>query len=45
MKKSADIFLQPVNPVKEQIPHYFTIVKEPMDLNTMRKKVMKHKYK
>ncbi|KAI8816398.1 Bromodomain-containing protein [Fimicolochytrium jonesii] len=32
-------FLQPVDPIALNIPHYPTIIKHPMDLSTMRKKL------
>jgi bromodomain-containing factor 1 len=44
-KKSAEIFLKPVDPIKDKISQYFTIIKKPMDLLTMRKKLHKNQYK
>jgi bromodomain-containing protein 3 len=35
----AWIFLEPVDPVKLNIPDYFDIVKEPMDLGTIKQKL------
>lgn len=35
-QKIASVFLQPVNPVALNIPDYFTIIKEPMDLGARR---------
>lgn len=38
--KWAFPFMQPVDPVALHIPDYFTIVKNPMDLGTIRKKLV-----
>ncbi|GMI08523.1 hypothetical protein TrLO_g15972 [Triparma laevis f. longispina] len=40
----ADPFAQPVNPVALNLPDYFEVVKEPMDLGTVKKKVDKGCY-
>lgn len=32
-------FLQPVDPIEQGVPHYFNIIKEPMDLSTIQKKL------
>jgi hypothetical protein len=37
-------FLQPVDAVKLKIPDYYQIVKEPMDLATVEKRLRKKKY-
>ncbi|GMM30025.1 chromatin-binding protein [Martiniozyma asiatica (nom. inval.)] len=37
-------FLQPVDPVAMECPNYFEIVKEPMDLTTVEKKLLEGKY-
>lgn len=42
--KDAGPFIAPVDPVKLNIPTYFDIVKNPMDLSTMEKKVNESKY-
>lgn len=42
--KDASIFLEPVDPVKLQIPTYFDVVKRPMDLSTMDKKLKDGQY-
>jgi hypothetical protein len=41
LKKSKDAgpFLNPVDPIALGIPHYFTIIKHPMDLGTVERKV------
>lgn len=36
-------FLDPVDPVKLNIPDYFTIIKQPMDLNKIRSKLLETK--
>ncbi|KAI9138386.1 hypothetical protein BKA69DRAFT_1040962 [Paraphysoderma sedebokerense] len=38
-------FLEPVDPVKLNIPTYFDIIKHPMDLSTIRKKLDNDQYK
>ncbi|KAJ3343699.1 hypothetical protein HDU83_005549, partial [Entophlyctis luteolus] len=37
--KDATIFLHPVDPVKLNIPTYFDVVKHPMDISTIQKKL------
>ncbi|KAJ1983367.1 hypothetical protein H4R34_001317 [Dimargaris verticillata] len=37
-------FLRPVDPVALGVPTYFDVVKQPMDLGTMRKKLTQHQY-
>ncbi|GAA96863.1 uncharacterized protein L969DRAFT_94877 [Mixia osmundae IAM 14324] len=37
--RSADLFRNPVDPVKDVAPRYFEIVKDPMDLSTMSYKL------
>ncbi|KAF7507359.1 hypothetical protein GJ744_010676 [Endocarpon pusillum] len=46
LKKSAisQYFREPVNPVALQIPTYFDIIKKPMDLGTMDRKLKGSKY-
>lgn len=46
LKKHAQawIFLDPVDPVKLNIPDYFDIVKEPMDLGTIGQKLNTNQY-
>ena len=41
LKKSKDAgpFLRPVDPVALNIPHYLTIVKNPMDFSTVERKL------
>ena len=37
--KDAYIFHEPVDPIKLNIPNYLNIVKNPMDLGTIKKKL------
>lgn len=37
-------FLQPVDPVAEGVPDYPSVVKEPMDLSTMQRKLLNKEY-
>lgn len=37
-------FLSPVDPVRDHLPDYFKIVKEPMDLGTIKDKLESKKY-
>lgn len=37
-------FLEPVDPVSMNLPTYFDIVRSPMDLSTMRQKLLTHSY-
>ncbi|KAI9315007.1 hypothetical protein BX666DRAFT_1965766 [Dichotomocladium elegans] len=38
-------FLRPVDPIKQGIPHYFNVIKEPMDLGTIKAKMASGQYK
>ncbi|KAJ3042833.1 hypothetical protein HK097_001896 [Rhizophlyctis rosea] len=42
--KDATIFKEPVDPVALNIPTYFDIIKRPMDLSTMDRKLQNHQY-
>ncbi|AMD19934.1 HCL217Cp [Eremothecium sinecaudum] len=42
--KDAKPFLQPVDPIKLNIPHYFTQIKRPMDISTIEKKLNVNAY-
>lgn len=42
--KRAIAFLDPVDPIQFNIPDYFDIVKNPMDLGTVEKKLMNEEY-
>lgn len=42
---NADPFLRPVDPIALNIPDYFTIIKEPMDLGTVEKNLLNGMYK
>ncbi|CAI4057597.1 Bdf2p SKDI_04G1740 [Saccharomyces kudriavzevii IFO 1802] len=47
-KKNSDInfpFLQPVDPIALNLPNYFEIIKNPMDLGTISNNLMNWKYK
>lgn len=41
----SKIFLYPVDPVQDNCPNYFEVVKNPMDLGTIRKNLRGNKYK
>ena len=41
----AQIFFYPVDPVQDDCPNYFDIVKNPMDLGTIKKNLRCNKYK
>jgi len=43
-QKHAGIFLEPVDPVALNIPTYFDIIKEPMDITTLSEKLDKGEY-
>ncbi|KAJ3797877.1 TATA-binding protein associated factor Taf2 [Lentinula aff. detonsa] len=43
--KHAKLFLQPVDPIRDHAPDYFTIIKQPMDLYTMGSKLESGMYK
>ncbi|OHT02937.1 Bromodomain containing protein [Tritrichomonas foetus] len=40
----SKMFAQPVDPVRDNVPNYFEIVKRPMDLGTVRKKLTEGQY-
>lgn len=42
--KDAGPFLRPVDAVKLNVPTYYDVIKEPMDLGTMEKKAQKNEY-
>ncbi|KAE8452864.1 hypothetical protein EG329_013136 [Mollisiaceae sp. DMI_Dod_QoI] len=43
-REFVSAFQQPVDPVALNIPHYFTIIKKPMDLGTMAQKLREGAY-
>ncbi|KAJ3063718.1 hypothetical protein HDU98_000489 [Podochytrium sp. JEL0797] len=43
--KDAYMFSVPVDPIKLNIPQYFTFIKHPMDLSTIQRKLETHVYK
>ncbi|KAL0580698.1 hypothetical protein V5O48_001339 [Marasmius crinis-equi] len=43
--KNARWFLKPVDPIRDQAPNYFDVIKNPMDLSTMSAKLEAGKYK
>lgn len=40
----SKMFLQPVDPIRDECSDYFTIIKKPMDLGTVRKKLETDQY-
>lgn len=42
--RHASAFLLPVDPIALNIPHYFEVIKHPMDLSTIKKKLENHEY-
>ncbi|KAH0785123.1 Bromodomain containing protein [Histomonas meleagridis] len=40
----SKMFAQPVDPERDRVPNYFQIVKNPMDLGTVRKKLVSDQY-
>mmetsp|Transcript_10188 Transcript_10188/g.33388 ORF Transcript_10188/g.33388 Transcript_10188/m.33388 type:complete len:1160 (-) Transcript_10188:777-4256(-) len=44
-QENAWIFMQPVDPVELNLPDYFDIVKSPMDLGTIKKRLENSNYK
>lgn len=42
--RHATAFLLPVDPIALNIPHYFEIIKHPMDLSTIKRKLENHEY-
>jgi len=42
--KHSAVFRKPVDPVALNIPSYFSIIKHPMDLSTVEKKLQQSKY-
>ncbi|KAJ3061150.1 hypothetical protein HDU98_002955, partial [Podochytrium sp. JEL0797] len=43
--KDAYMFAVPVDPIKLNIPQYFSFIKHPMDLSTIQRKLETHAYK
>lgn len=41
-KEDAWIFLRPVDPVRDMCPDYLSVIAEPMDFGTIRKKIAKY---
>ena len=44
-KEDAWIFLRPVDPVRDMCPDYLSVIKQPIDLGTIRKKMNKYSAK
>ena len=44
-RKTSQMFANPVDPVRDSCPNYFDIVKTPMDLGTVRRKLNDGQYK
>ncbi|KAJ7070580.1 hypothetical protein C8F01DRAFT_1106921 [Mycena amicta] len=42
--KHAKLFLHPVDPIRDNAPNYFAVVKNPMDLGTMSQKLEQGQY-
>ncbi|KAH9968683.1 TATA-binding protein associated factor Taf2 [Russula dissimulans] len=43
--KHSNLFLQPVDPVRDRAPNYFEIIKNPMDISAMNAKLEEGMYK
>lgn len=43
-KRNCNLFNEPVDPIKLQIPQYFDIIKKPMDLGTVRSNLRSGQY-
>jgi len=41
----CSIFLEPVDPIRDEVPDYFKIIKNPQDLGTIRKRLLNKEYK
>ena len=44
-RRTSQMFAQPVDPERDNCPNYFDVVKTPMDLGTVRKKLTSGQYK
>ena len=42
--KYGPSFARPVDPINDNVPNYFTVIKYPMDLGTIRKNVLTNSY-
>jgi len=42
--ENAEIFAEPVDPIALNIPDYYQIIKHPMDLQTVEKKILANRY-
>jgi bromodomain-containing factor 1 len=42
--KYSWIFEKPVDPIKDKVPSYFTVIKKPMDFGTIKKKLLEIEY-
>lgn len=40
----AKVFLDPVDPVKDNVPNYFQVIKHPIDLKTINKRLLNGDY-
>ncbi|KAF9245714.1 hypothetical protein BU15DRAFT_85416 [Melanogaster broomeanus] len=45
LHKSATLFIQPVDPVRDHVPDYYEVIKNPMDLSTIGAKLEEGHYK
>jgi transcription initiation factor TFIID subunit 2 len=45
LNKHSQLFLQPVDPIRDHAPNYFDIIKQPMDISTMGAKLEAGHYK
>ena len=43
--KISELFIDPIDPVQDGYPDYYDVIKTPMDLGIVRKKLMKNMYK
>jgi hypothetical protein len=42
--RCAKVFLHPVDPVRDDVPTYFQVIKHPVDLNLILKRLQNNEY-